>query len=190
MLKRHNAEELDKAVKQGRADKRMIGICTFLNSLPDFFTSSSCSGRIVLLGLKGKNEKQPGAFHKKWHRKVGVAEVMSGIREKAHKKEMWLKLDPFIMHVGARNLESSRRLLECMRLAGIKRGGIILAQEEKFLIELQGTQAMALPVKRMGKQLVGKTYLSLVVKTANKKLGENYKRLELFERVCKRELKQ
>ncbi len=188
MLKKHNREELEKAIKEGRADMRMKGLCTYLNSLENFFTSSSCSGRIVLLSVKSIGEKQPKAFHRKWHRKVKLKEVVDALEEKTREKELWFKLDPFIIHIGARDLENARKVLKCMRAAGIKRGGIIVAQKGKFLIELQGTHAMALPVKSHGEELIGREYVTFLVKQANKKLGENYKRLELFERVCRREL--
>lgn len=189
MLKMHNRQELENAVREGRADERIAPLCTYLNSLKDFFTSSSCSGRIALLSVESIGEKQPKAFHRKWHRKVKFDEVEEAIGEKTREKELWLKLDPFIVHIGARDLESAAKILRCMRSAGIKRGGIILSQKEKFIIELQGTHAMALPVKSDGKILVSEEYLKFIVNTANKKLMENYKRLGLFEKICRSELK-
>ena len=189
MLKQHNKEELEKAVKEGKADSRMKPVCRFLNNLENYYTSSSCSGRILLLSVESIGEKQPKAFHRKWHRKVKIKEVLDALQEKTKEKEIWFKLDPFILHVGCRDLDSARKILKCMRLAGIKRGGIILAQTEKFLIELQGTHAMALPLKSHGKKLVEENYVGFLVKKANSKLSENYERLKLFERVCRKELK-
>jgi len=188
MLKGHNSEELEKAVKQGKADSRIVPFCRHINSLKNFFTSSSCAGRITLLSVKSISKKQPKAFHRKWHRSVSVKEVLEGIEEKSMEKELWFKLDPFILHIGAMDLESAKKVLKCMRHAGIKRGGIMLAQEQKFMVELQGTNAMSLPVKNKGKTLLEKEYIEFIVKQANQKLGENYKRLELFEKTCRKEL--
>ena len=189
MLKKHNIEQLEEAIEEGKADEKMKKLCRFINSTENFFTSSSCAGRIALLSVKSIGEKQPNAFHRKWHRKVKMTELQEAIAEKIKEKELWFKLDPLILHVGARDLESARKVLKCMREAGLKRGGIILAQPEKFLIELQGTHSMALPVKSDGKVLFEKDYLDFILKQANKKLEENYKRLNLFEKVCRAELK-
>jgi len=189
MLKKHNDEQFGEAVNEGKADDRMKSICRFLNSTKNFFTSSSCAGRITLLSVKSIGKKQPNAFHRKWHRKVSLKEVLEGIDEKASEKELWFKLDPFILHVGARDLENARRVLKCMRLAGIKRGGIMLAKEEKFIIELQGTNVISLPVKSDGELLADKKYISFILKQANTKLADNYKRLKRFEKICRAELK-
>ncbi len=189
MLKRHNSEAFEEAVKEGKADKRMYSICRYFNSHEDFFTSSSCAGRIVLLSVESIGKKQPKAFHRKWHRKVKLEEIEEGVEAKAKEKELWFKLDPFILHVGARDLEHARKILLCMRKAGVKRGGIILAKREKFLVEFHGTHVMALPIKSNGNLLVEKEYLSFLVEKANKKLSDNYARLKLFEQVCRKELK-
>lgn len=189
MIKVHNSEQLEEAIADGKADQKMIKLCRFVNSTKNFFTSSSCAGRITLLSVKSIGKKQPKAFHRKWHRKIALKEVVEGAEEKAAEKELWFKLDPFILHIGTNNIENARTILKCMRLAGIKRGGIMLAKKEKFLVELQGTHTMAIPIKSEGKALVEKEYLSFIVKQANEKIVENYERLKLFEKVCRRELK-
>ncbi len=142
----------------------------------------------MLLSVNRIGEKQPKAFHRKWHRKVTLKEVLEGIEDDKANKELWFKLDPFILHAGARDLEHARKILKCMRLAGVKRGGIMLAKDEKFIIELQGTHTMSLPVKSNGKEIADKEYVAFIVKQANQKLAENYKRLKRFEKVCREEL--
>ena len=185
MLKVHNSSELEKAIAERKADRKIQSFCRWINSLENYFTSSSCAGRIVLLDVESVGEKQPKAFHRKWHRKVRLVEIIEALSERTRGKELWFKLDPFILHIGARDLESARKILKAMREAGVKRGGIILAQKEKFLVELQGTNVMALPLKHEGKALVEDSYIKFVVNQANEKLEENYKRLELFEKACR-----
>lgn len=189
MIKAHNSEQLEEAIAEGKADQKMIKLCRFVNSTKNFFTSSSCAGRIALLSVKSIGKKQPNAFHRKWHRKVTLKEVIEGLEEKADEKELWFKLDPFILHIGTDNLENARTILQCMRLAGIKRGGIMLAKKEKFIVELQGTHTISLPIRNEGIALVDKEYLSFILKQANDKLVDNYERLKLFEKVCRKELK-
>ena len=78
MIKAHNSEQLEEAIAEGKADQKMIKLCRFVNSTKNFFTSSSCAGRIALLSVKSIGKKQPNAFHRKWHRKVTLKEVIEG----------------------------------------------------------------------------------------------------------------
>ena len=78
---------------------------------------------------------------------------------------------------------------ELARKAGIKRLGIMVAVEGKFLMELIGTQSMALPLKYKNKDLAEKSYLEFIVNKANQKLKKNYVQLKKFEALLKKELK-
>lgn len=189
MIKKHNGSEFEKAMGEGKADRQIFSLCSFANSLPDFFSSSSCAGRIMLLKTDKKESKREAAFHAKWHRKVGFAELWKEIGKKIPDEELWLKQEPFILHLGANNLENANRLLDCCRTAGIKRAGIMVAEEEKFIIELIGTQNMSLPVKKKNKILVEKQYLKFALEKANAKLARNYETLKKFERILKQKLK-
>ena len=104
-------------------------------------------------------------------------------------EEVWFKLDPFILHAGTDTLENARRLVEIMQAAGIKRGGIISAKEGKFLVEMIGTQSIALPVKLGGRILVEKKYMKRLLGKANMKLAMNYAHLERLGKAFERELK-
>jgi len=188
MVKERHKKTFEKAVKEGKADKQMHSLCRFVSLSKEFFTSSSCAGRIILLQLPKNENKREASFHRKWHRKVGEKEIWEGI-EAETKGELWFKLDPFILHIGAAKLEGARKILECMKKAGVKRGGIIVAKPGKFLVEMQGTQAIAFPVKRGKKALVGKEFLEYILDRANEKLGQNYEMLKRLEKVFRQELK-
>ncbi len=190
MIKLHNGEEFAKAAKEGNADRQIIPLCSFINGLQDFFSSSSCAGRIMLLKTDSAENKREAGFHAKWHRRVKLAELEKALKEKADAEELWFKQEPFILHLGARNLENANKILKSCRLAGIKRAGIMVAEEEKFIVELIGTQMLSLPVKKKNKLLVERKFLKFLLEKANKKLERNYSLLKKFERIIKQELKQ
>jgi tRNA(Phe) wybutosine-synthesizing methylase Tyw3 len=100
--------------------------------------------------------------------------------------EIWLKMEPFILHIGTDSLENSRRILATMYKAGVKRGGILVAKEGKFIVELQGTQEMSIPLKQGGKILVDDDFLRYAVKRANEKMGKNDTMLRRFEEECRK----
>ena len=87
------------------------------------------------------------------------------------------------------NKPMSQYCIESMKEAGVKRGGIILAKEGKFLIEMQGTEKMELPVKEKETELVDEQYFKVLLEKANLMLERNYTRLEKLENEFKKNLK-
>lgn len=189
MVKERHKKTFFKAVKEGKADKQMISLCRYISKTKNFFTSSSCSGRIVLLDLAREGSKKEAAFHSKWHRKIKLKELKKELNRKQKEEELWFKLDPFILHLGANSLENAKKILKTTKKTGIRRAGIMVAQEGKFIVELIGTQTMAFPVKTQAKVLLGEEYLSKALEKANQKLEKNYKQLKEFERNVKKTLK-
>lgn len=188
MVEEMHRKTFEKAVKDRKADEKMIPLCRFVSKTKNFFTSSSCAGRIILLQLPKNENKLDASFHRKWHKKVSEKELWTGIDAKTV-GELWFKLDPFILHIGGKDLEGAKKILECMAKAGVKRGGIIVAKPGKFLIEMQGTQGMAFPVKKDNEVLVDKAYIKYILARANKKLEKNYLLLKKLEKVFRKELK-
>lgn len=189
MVKDRHTERFDKARKEKEADSKMIPLCKFISKTKNYFTSSSCAGRILLLKVNERGDKKEASFQRKWHRKVKLVEVWKGIEEKVNEKELWFKLEPFIIHVGANSLENANNLLGVMNRAGVKRGGIIVAKKGKFIVEMSGTQGMAFPVKIGEKVIIEKDYLKKAIEKANWKMEKNYRNLERVEREMRKELK-
>ncbi|MFH1256159.1 MAG: hypothetical protein V1494_02595 [Candidatus Diapherotrites archaeon] len=187
MVKKMHRGTFEKAEAEGKADRQLLPLCRFVAKTNGFFTSSGCAGRILLLGLKKGEDKKGSYFHRKWHRAVSLKEVLEGINEKTQ-GELWFRLDPFILHIGAKDLDGAERILKAMKLAGVKRGGITVAKPGKFLIELQGSQFMALPVKKGKKVLAEKSLMKFIVEKSNKKLKWNYERLKALEKQFRKEL--
>jgi len=183
MIKERHKETFERALKQGKMDEQMQGLCGFIAGTKNYFTSSCCSGRIVLLEKQG-HKKIESYFHRKWHRTIELEELLNGFSEKINGK-LWFKVDPFILHIGTDSLENAVKILDSMKEAGVKRGGIILAKPGKYLIELQGTGRMAFPIE---KKIVSNEYLEKVIHEANEMLGKNYERLLKLEEVFRKNL--
>jgi len=181
MVKERHKGTFEKSVKEKKADERMVSLCAYVNSLQEYFTSSSCAGRILLLGLEGEETKKESYFHRKWHSTVKLKEVMEGLNEKS-KGMLWFKLEPFILHIGTNNLENAKKILSVMKESGVKRGGIIVCKEGKFIIEFLGTETISTPIKKGEKILLPNEYIEFLVKEANRKFEKNYASLERLEK--------
>jgi tRNA wybutosine-synthesizing protein 3 len=187
MIKKRHALTALKAIKEGKADFILKELLEFIIGTKNFFTSSSCSGRIILLGIPKNGSKKEAFFHRKWHRIVLFEEVFNALKEKTS-GEIWFKMESFILHLGTNSLKNCKKILKAMRKAGIKRGGIMVAKEGKFIVEAIGTESIALPVKSENKILIKKEFLKKIVKEANKKMVKNIERLKKFENELKKEL--
>jgi len=187
MLKEHHKETFLKAVREGKADPQIIPLGNFFVGLEDYFTSSSCSGRIVLMNLNEKETKKEAAFHRKWHRTVSFDEVYDGLSE-ATEEDLWFKQEPFILHIGARSPRQAKRILSIMKKTGVRRGGIMVAKKDRLIIELTGSNYISLPAKSANSILVSDEHLRFIVERANRKLERNYELLNEFERECRRQL--
>ena len=135
MVKEHHKNTFEKAKKDGKMDKEFISLCNFLTKSKNYFSASSCAGRITLVGLDMNESKKESAFHRKWHRKVKFGEVREGI-EAYDGEVLWFKQEPIIFHLGTNNLVNSKPILVACEKAGVKRSGIKVAKEGKFIIEI------------------------------------------------------
>ena len=179
-LKEFNVGKYERAKKEKLADKPIIPLCDFLNSKPNYFTSSSCSGRILVIDVPSK-DKREAVFLKKWHSGVGNERGVKEIKS-IKGKIVWLRFDPFIIHISCRTLEDAQLLLKIKWDSGIRRGGIHTISEGRHSVELEGSENMAVPIMLDGKFIADQNFLMECMKIANTKMKENRKRFLAFEK--------
>jgi tRNA wybutosine-synthesizing protein 3 len=186
MTKKHHEQTYEEAKKMGRMDEDFIPLCDFIEKTKNYFTTSSCAGRIALISLGEEETKQESAFYRKWHRQVKPKEVLDAVNE-FRGKILWFKQEPLIFHLGTNNLENARKILSLCEKAGIKRAGIKVAKEGKFIVEMLGTQNITTPIKE-GKITVDEKYLKYLIKKANEKFATNQALIKKLEKQAKLEL--
>lgn len=187
MTKARHKLTLEKAIGEGKVDSELIDFCRRVSDTDNYFTSSCCSGRILLLGIVKEGSKKDAYFHRKWHREVELGEVLEGLNSESEGM-VWFKMEGFILHVGCKDLEACEKVLEGMRQRGVKRGGIMVVKEGKYIVELEGTQEMSVPVKRGSEKLVDDEYVGELVGIANRKMRKNLEVLKGFTEWCESRL--
>ncbi len=175
--KKEAMKKLEEAKKEDKVDRPAYSILDVINSKEHYFTTSSCSGRILM--LKGGENKKESSFYAKWHRKVEVEEVKNAIENYKDKEPLWFRVQPFIFHVIARDTNRAFDFVEVARRAGVKRIGV---QRIKYayLIELYGTESLAVPLN------ICNCDLEKLVEFSNKKMENNEKRLKKLEFYIKK----
>ncbi len=175
--RKHHLERLKIALSQGEVDPPIVPLLNMINSSPHFVTTSSCSGRIVLLETDIHERKRESAFWRKWHRPITLEELWEGIEAYKGSQVLWLKVDPLILHVATDSVERALAFIGAVRRAGIKIAGIQTIDNTKVHIEIRGIDHMALPVYHR-RLLIDKKYAKVLVFFANQKLIRNQARLE------------
>lgn len=149
--------------RKGSIDKDIVGIVSLINSRQDFYTTSSCAGRIVLLETKSQKKNECNWIFAK-HDKATFNEIYKALKpynkinlksreklplkksklketsfESGFKHPIWFKQQPIILHVACRNLDAAKRLLDIARKV-FKHSGILSVTDRKTTIQITGSE--------------------------------------------------
>ena len=176
-------KRLNEALKKGEVDKEILPIVNYFNSLEDFYTTSTCAGRIVLLQDLGSKKED---FHvERWHRKVKFSELKKSLEKLPDKGTTRLIQESGILHMVARKSEKGILLLKIALVSGFKHSGFQVFKEPRFLVEICGSERIDVPIAMDGKLLVNEQYLKYLTKLANEKFLKSQKKLKRLEKALK-----
>jgi len=173
--------KLDKSKKKS-IDKKIGKLVNLINSSPNYYTTSSCSGRVVLLEQKSY-KKQETEWLFVSHNLVDFNQIKKNLK-KLPKEEVWFKQEPLIIHVCCKKIEDAKIFLGIVRQL-FKRTGII-SIGKKITIEVIGNEHLDTIIAKNKKLLVTEDYLNVLVEEANKKLEKNFKNIEMFYILLKK----
>lgn len=176
-----------KSKSKAPIDKEILPLLKKINSIKSYKTTSSCSGRIVL--IKASIKKQRNLFLKKWHRTVKLNEVWNELKNivKKTKDKIWFRQEGIIIHVIADNVKNAGKLLSLVQNAGIKHSGI-MSLKRKIILEIMSSEKVDCPVADVGEMLIDKEYLKILVKEANSRLKESRRKMRRFYSLLKNTL--
>ncbi|MBU0461844.1 MAG: hypothetical protein KJ574_04635 [Nanoarchaeota archaeon] len=167
--------------KKGSVDELIKPLCDLVTSLAAYYTTSSCSGRTLLMTTSGKKNATNWLFVT---HKIMDFEEMRAALKKIPKETVWFRFEPLILHIACKDMAAAARLLNLLHDAGFKRSGIISTQ--KIVIELIGTERIDAPVTDDGKLIVTDEYLAFLVNKANRKMVKNGEDIDkLFKAILK-----
>jgi len=173
-------ETLKKAMENNEVDKKAIPIIEKLNGIDEFFTTSSCSGRIAIMELPSIGNKIDARFLGKWDDKIKIQDIKNAL-ENAEKGEIWMLAQPPIFHVSASDVNAASKLIKVAKQSGFKNSGI-RSIGKRVTVEVRSTEEVDVPLGIDGKLLCDEKYLSLLVSIANEIMDRIEKKLKVFER--------
>lgn len=138
--------------RKGSIDEPIRPLVEQFNSSQNFYTTSTCSGRISLISKTRENAaiKKGGDFVLNSHECIDFDEFRNMVAQFTMKDDndkecLWLKFEPFIMHVQCLDLEVAHSLLTVALAAGCRNSGMTMGKNEKFLVAIRSTSSMEVP---------------------------------------------
>lgn len=168
-------EKLDKS-KKGELDQRLISLLDLINSQKDYFTTSSCSGRVLLYQTTGK--KNETTWLRVSHQPI-TKDFFDHLEQQ--KELVWLRLEPFITHVACQDLDSALALLNQAKTVFKKSS--LLSAANKIIVELKGSEFLELPLAKDQQFLIKEKYLELLIRIINRKLKRIWQNTEKLEKI-------
>lgn len=163
--KKNILRKLKEEIEDGRVDSKVISILDAINSLPKYYTTSSCAGRILLLELPKIGDKQNAIFLGRWHHKISRDDILDAVSNATH-GGIWLLVQSPIFHIAAEDLDSAVRLLKIGYAAGFKHSGLKNI-DGRIIVELLSTERIDTPIGRNGTLLCDEEFLDFIVENAN-----------------------
>lgn len=171
--KRIFLEKTDKS-RKGSVDKQIRKLMKHVNSHPDYYTTSSCAGRILLMEISKTGRKDDAKFIFAAHRKVLPKEIIGALMAKT-KNIVRLQQQNVILHIACRDIDSATKILSAARDSGFMQSGIIPLR--KVVVEIKNPDGISMIVKKGKSILLDESYLKIACKEMNDKLEQNYKRI-------------
>lgn len=130
--------------KKGSIDQPIIGLVAFINSKEFLFTTSSCSGRILLFS-RGETKKKGCLWHLVSHVKLEDNALKDALAN-SNVSDVTFKFEPLILHIQCWTLADAQKLLAVSVASGYRNSGISIGKKGKIILAVRSTQCLAVPI--------------------------------------------
>ena len=169
--------------KKGAVDKEVAKLLSIINSKNNYYSTSSCSGRIMLLKLSKTGRKDHSDWLLSSHQPIAFSKIKAALKE-LPEEEVWFRSEPFIAHIACRTLDDAKHYIGICNTAGFKHSGII-ALSRRIIVESYGSDFIDAIVSKNKKLLCDESYLKVLLSAANKKLKSNMEKIKRLEELAK-----
>lgn len=157
----------------GGWDKHILELCNKINSFENYYTTSSCSGRIMI--IVDQEKKAADLFEFVSHEKIKKLKIPENGNFK-------FKQEPPILHIACKDVDSAKIMLNKIRDAGWKRAGII-SLGKNIVIEMIGTDKIEFPLIKNDKLLVNENFLELVINKSNENIEKGWSKINQLAKL-------
>lgn len=182
--------------RKGSIDEPIRNLVDTINGHLHYYTTSTCSGRITLIEKPHEQSgiKRGSRFHLNSHKHISPNDLSEVVDTyiKANKTDndkcLWLKFEPFILHIQCIDLDRARILLNISLATGCRNSGVTLGKQEKIMIAIRSASSMEVPIYSGLRFEFDRNYLRFLAEECNRRLSENFSRLEKLQAALEEEL--
>lgn len=173
-------QKIDKSV-EGKIDEHIINLVNTINKQQNYYTTSSCSGRITIAAEDPSKKKTLYTWILKSHEPITLEHLKQSLQNLPD-KDIWFRQESMILHVACRTIEDANSLLQLTANVGLKRSGIT-SISKKIIVEIMSSEKIETIIAKDGKVLIDDIYLQTLIDEANKKLLRNHHRIKQFNEL-------
>lgn len=171
---------------KGSIDEGVLTICNLLNSHHDYYTTSSCSGRIVLFN-ENQQKQQKEELSNPWllisHCGIEFSDFINALNTNRPNDSslISLKFEPMVMHVEARDIDHAQKLLSIAVQSGFRNSGISISPR-RYIVAVRCTLKLEVPIIYDGNNnlILNEEYLQKLVHISNEKMMLNNGLIDRF----------
>jgi tRNA wybutosine-synthesizing protein 3 len=168
--KKRTLTNLELAIREGLVDEEIIPILNKINELNNYYTTSSCIGRVGIMEIpKDKNPKLYSRWLGKWHHYATYDEMFNALKERKNGYIVFVMNSP-ILHIACKDIESAKKMLELAIHSGLKASSIKSVSDRRVIVEILTTYKVDAPIGEDGELFVDDNYLKFLLDYSNLKL--------------------
>ena len=183
-FKKQTLHKLSESLKSGDVDEKVLPILEKINSHQSYVTTSSCSGRIILLQLPKVGDKKKAIFIGRWHDPVSLKDILDELLN-YKEGQLWFIAQSPIFHICCRSLEDADRLLKIGISSGFKHSGF-KSNTPRIIVELLSTERMDVPLAKQDFRFFSGEYLGFLTMIGNDLLKRGQKKLDRLNIMVKK----
>ena len=170
--------------KKGNVDKPLLSLIDLINKHPNYYTTSSCSGRICIFTDHDARIKSRAEWLFVSHEQVHFDELTDALENLPNSMTSF-RVEGLILHVACKTYDDAVQFMIFCQNNGFKHTGI-LAATKRFIVQVLGVQRFDAPIAKEGNLLVSQEYIKFILDEANKKLEKTHNQInrlyEAFEK--------
>ncbi len=153
-VKQETLRKLDEALMNGLVDQEVIPLLEAINKLPWAVTTSSCSGRLMVISVPEPGDKLGSTVLGKWHRTVSSEEVLDALGKWNGSGQVHLLVQPLLLHIRCMDIVTASELRNLANGNGLKFSTIRSIRTDHsgtipdwgVVVEFLGTERIEVPL--------------------------------------------
>lgn len=183
LLEKKNRLHGKDSSRKAQIDEPIVELIETINKSENYYTTSSCSGRIIIIGNENdghKVEKKGCQWVYVSHSLASADDVLKALESIDRPTNATLKFEAFVMHVCCSDINAAKcmhaKAVEC----GFRNTGMSVSRSNRIILAIRSTHSLEVPIIHNNILLVSQEYIKLIISIANEKLTQNLKKINMF----------